>query len=81
MESTQQKLAESTDTQEPAVRGRLKHGVTLASAHLAVWLIALLVALLAVDRHALVSGSGLLLAILFVGVKASVALYAGSFHE
>ena len=80
MESTQ-KLAESTDTQEPAVRGRLKHGVTLASAHLAVWLIALLVALLAVDRHALVSGSGLLLAILFVGVKASVALYAGSFHE
>jgi FlaA1/EpsC-like NDP-sugar epimerase len=76
-----QKLTEAAQPEVQADWGRLKHGAALASVHLAAWLISLLAALFLVKRDALASGSGMVLAIVFIAVKASVALYAGSFHE
>ena len=61
--------------------GRMRHVATLALAHLAAWITALLAALFLVKIEMVASSSVLLLAVIFVAVKAPVALYAGSFHE
>src|SRR5712692_550846 len=76
-----QKLTESAQAQVRGDRGRLKHGATLASVHLAAWLTAFLGALFVAKPDALASSSGVALAVMFVTVKAAVAWHAGSFQE
>src|SRR5262249_40394348 len=81
MEALQKHDEESQENEGQDNWGRLKHGGTLASLHLAAWLTALVASLYLRDPNALVTGRATSAAILFIAVKTAVALRAGSFHE